>query len=99
MKPLKLLKSYVILFALTFFCLSLFAQASGTPVQPDVFSIVLGLIQIKYQAITFTVLAMLYVLEQILASSSKIQANSTFQLIGGWLTGLYNAITNKKSNS
>ena len=63
---------------------------------PDIFSFVLGLIPVKYQAITFTVLTGLFLLEQFLASSAKIKANSTFQLIAGWISAFFTASKNKK---
>ena len=77
----------------------LFAQvAPVVPIAPaptDIFGFIFGLIPLKYQAIAFTVVTGLWFLEQFLASTNLIKANSTLQLISGWITNLYSAISNK----
>lgn len=75
----------------------LFAQVV-TPVVPstDIFGWVLGLIPIQYQAIVFTVITALWFFEQFLASTNLIKANSTLQLITGWITRLYALISKPK---
>jgi hypothetical protein len=75
----------------------LFAQpVDPSVVTPDIFSLVLSWIPVKYQAIAFTVVTVLYVLSEILGSTQKIKANTTFQLVKGWIVSFFTAFKNKK---
>jgi hypothetical protein len=82
-------------------CMHAFAQDSSsvTPVATgagDLFSFLVSFIPVKYQATALLVVTGLFLLEQFLAASSKFKANSTFQLVAGWITLVYNAIKGKK---
>lgn len=77
-------------------CGMLFAQGGTTAPATDIFSFLAGFIPVKYQALAITVLTGLYLLEQFLAGSSRIKANSTFQLIGGFISRIYNSVVKPK---
>ncbi len=94
MKNLKIFLLTVAGFLLT---TMLFAQAvDPTVTSPDIFSIALSLIPVKYQAIAFTVVTILYVSSEILGSTNLFKANSNFQLVKGWIVSLFTASKNKK---
>jgi len=97
-KSFKLTK---VLFTVAFvlICGVLFAQGGPTPESGlDFFSFVINLVPAKYQAVTFTVITALFFLSELLATTTKIKANGTFQLVFGWISSLFKAVSGKKEN-
>ena len=66
------------------------------PTDPDVPSLIVSLIPVKYQAITMVVLTVLFILSEILGSLKSVQANGTIQLVFGWIKKLFTASKAKK---
>lgn len=100
MKKLVKYSLIVLVLALAFTVPAMAQDSTGVSIVGsggDLFSFLLNLVPVKYQAITFTVITGLFLLEQFLAASTKVKANSTFQLIANWLIGLQNAIKAKKN--
>lgn len=62
----------------------------------DLFSFLAQFIPVKYQAMVITVLTFLFLLEQYLANTTSLAANSTFQLVSGWIKAAYQALFGKK---
>ena len=89
---------------LAIFCLiflisiTLFAQTDDADLSGAVGSII-DFLPTKYQKILTIVMTFLFVLEQILASTKKISANSTFQLISNWVSKIYKVIKSKKTEN
>jgi hypothetical protein len=86
---------------LAFFCLimcisiSLFAQGNDVDLSGAVSSI-LDFLPAKYQKFFTILMTSLFVIEQILASTQKVKANSTFQLIASWVNKIYDVVKTKK---
>jgi hypothetical protein len=92
----------LVVFALVMLVPSVIFAQDSTVVSPvvdgsvtDFFSFLLSFIPVKYQATVLTIVTGLFLLEQFLAATSKIKANSTFQLIAGWITSIKNSFTKK----
>jgi len=94
---MKKIKIFLLTAACFLLTTMLFAQAvDSTVATPDIFSIVFSWIPVKYQAIAFTIVSVLYVVSEILGSTDKIKANNNFQLVKGWINKLFTASKNKK---
>lgn len=95
---IKSFKMTKVLFTVAFLliCGVLFAQGGTAPDGADFFSFAISLVPAKYQAVTFTVITVLFFLSELLGTTSKIKANGTFQLVFGWIGSLYKAIAGKK---
>jgi hypothetical protein len=92
-------KYYKITFLLILIALpsiALFAQDAQTGVGVDDFSFLLKFIPKRFQAVSFTVITLLFFMEQFLAATSKIKANSTFQLVANWIGSMYKAVRKDK---
>lgn len=87
---------FVVAFVLI--CGTLFAQggAAGDP-QQGLTDYLVGFIPMKYRALITVSLTVLWLLEQYLAKAQWFKANSTTQLLFGWIGSLYRSITGKKS--
>lgn len=85
-----------VVLAIVFPSMHVLAQDSTTTLPAvgagDLYTFIAGFIPVKFQATIITVLTGLFLLEQFLASNTKIKANSTFQLIAGWVNTLYSII-------
>ena len=91
-----------VLFTIAFvlICGMLFAQGGTSPeASTDIFSFIISLIPVQYQAIALLIVSALWILSEILSYSTRIKANGTFQLVFGWIGKLYNAIKGKKQSS
>ena len=73
-------------------CGSVFAQSAS----PDVFSVIVSLIPAKFQALALTVVTVLWLVSEILGSTSWFKANSIFQQVKIWISGLYSAESKPK---
>jgi hypothetical protein len=82
----------LILFTLAILSFGFVYAQDGGVSGDDVFSMLVSIIPAKYQAMVLTAVTGLYMLEQVLAASTKIKANSTFQLIAGWIVSTIKAV-------
>lgn len=91
-----------ILLSAFFVMLTVVVFAQVVPLDPavtqqfDVFSYILSLIPLKYQAPVFAVITVLWISSEILGSTTKIKANNNFQLVKGWINSFFTASKNKK---
>lgn len=67
------------------------AQDGTDPVN-DFLSYIWDFIPVKYKSISFTVITGLYLFEQFLAATTKIKANSSFQLVASWISNVFKAV-------
>jgi len=77
------------------FSTSLFAQTFLQVPGFDIFGYLVGLIPVKYQPLVFVIVSTLLLWEQFLARTNLIKANSTEQMITGWIQSLYNSLKPK----
>ncbi len=95
-----LLLSSLTLFMLCIFC-STKSYSQGVALPTDggvsIFNYLLNLIPVKWQGLIFTIIGILYLLEQWLAKTDRFKANSTFQVVGSWITALNNWIKGKST--
>jgi hypothetical protein len=92
---MKKVKLILLAFVLCLTSTILFAQAATPSVEGGIASFITGIIPAAWLPLATLVLSILFLLEQYLASTSTFKANSTFQLIGGWIASIYHAVTGK----
>jgi len=73
-------------------------DSTGTGSNPvnDLVSFLTGFIPVKYLATIVVIITGLFLLEQYLAANTKIKANSTFQLVAGWIKSISDVLTGQK---
>lgn len=97
----KILLFLVAVTAIVFLPTLLFAQDTtsaigGLDSNTDIFNYLFQFIPQKTKSEVIGVLTGLYLLEQFLAKTQKIAANSTFQLVEHWIKMLFKSLTAKK---
>lgn len=86
-----------IFFALSMlFCFAAMAQVIIPSPEVDLPSVIISLIPVKHQATVFLVVTILWIISEALGSIKSIKANSTIQLISGWIKSLFLASKSKK---
>jgi len=81
---------------LILFSTNLFAQTILQVPGFDIFGYLVSLIPVKYQPITLVIVSTLLLWEQFLARTNLIKANSTEQMITGWIQSFYNSLKPKQ---
>lgn len=92
-------KQIVFLLLAVTFCLAAMAQVIiPAPASPEVDlpSVIISLIPVKHQATVFLVVTILWIISEALGSIKSIKANSTIQLVSGWIKSLFMASKSKK---
>lgn len=80
---------------LSLFCFAGDSTAIGVDAGADFFGFLFSFIPDELKSTIITVLTGLFLLEQWLAKTSLLAANSTFQLIGSWIRSIYSGLVKK----
>ena len=78
------------------FCFAAMAQVIIPSPEPDLPSVIISLIPVKYQATVLLAVTVLWIVSEALGSIKSIKANSTVQLVSGWIKSLFLAFKSKK---